>query len=544
MKITNVVYNLLLEQVTNKKILNFCIEKWFGQNASDEEKNKAEDYLEKFSKVKGRFKEETPEIVTFLNRFKNFDPKFIKNEQHYSKEQMIFILNDYYSGRERVESKINIPKELSGKTIPVTQEAIELSKKLWYEKNPSLIIDEDGFRVYKIHTKQQSIAMGFYSQNTAHRLSGNNSLGYMNMTRWCVTYPDSGNLWVNYRTSHNRTFYFVIDESRTQMVQEGNTRQGKYFISALQYDNKKDATTKYRITSMMNDGDSSMDESQVLKIYPKLANHLNLITPTNYNSDIEQGVDLDEVEYITEQENSRYEFASVNNFLKEEYISLGKIITKEKSWRSMNQDLRSLYINSTTNENMFTKFSTKEILKIVESDTKNFRHLDNRIKSGGHVAGFKELYAKLMSSDYIVDIKKSLKGHAVSLYQSRTTKKYGLFDKLKGTWLEKNGITYDDEYFASDDTADFDIAMPDNHDEIFTAQLYRRGPSRDNTSFVFLSTGEEEDGYSGYFLSEAKWQELKSELDSRDEYRDNGDDADDVNFDGDNEDQADLNEIN
>ena len=52
MKINDILYNILLEEFENKKILRTCMLNWYGENPSNEQTFEADNLLTKFYELK------------------------------------------------------------------------------------------------------------------------------------------------------------------------------------------------------------------------------------------------------------------------------------------------------------------------------------------------------------------------------------------------------------------------------------------------------------------------------------------------------------
>lgn len=81
MKITDLIYDMLVEEFGNKKLLNAMLVKWYGQELTDDQKNEGEFLLTKFFELKNRLSLKLPEVVTFLNKFEDFNVNNLKEPQ-------------------------------------------------------------------------------------------------------------------------------------------------------------------------------------------------------------------------------------------------------------------------------------------------------------------------------------------------------------------------------------------------------------------------------------------------------------------------------
>ncbi|MFM1796918.1 MAG: hypothetical protein RL733_699, partial [Actinomycetota bacterium] len=117
----------------------------------------------------------------------------------------------------------------------------------------------------------------------------------------------------------------------------------------------------------------------------------------------------------------------------------------------MDDGLKKSYIDLTTQQNLFERFSTKELLVKIKERPGEVKSVDRRVKMVGYEDGFGVLYTKMMQTEFIPDQRKSLKNGNISLFENRRTKKNGLFDKSNGDWISLGGIRYEDFYSKIDD---------------------------------------------------------------------------------------------
>lgn len=518
MKIQELIYDMLIEEFGNKKLLNLMLTKWYGQELTDEQRSEGEFLLTKFFELKNRLTIKLPEIVTFLNKYDNFDANNIKEITVYTLDQAKFIVGEFFDFENGLTSQDDTPEVLRGRNLPPSPERVEASKSLWFAQNSNLIINEDGFRVYAIKNRKDSINYGYYEgymskqepyvSQRAHR-------------QWCTTeHNESSNLYGGYR--NRRTFYFIIDESKNPEVQP-NVLISQYYLSALQY--ATDSPTNYKVTSILNDGsDPVFTEQQLYRIYPKLNGKLDKIVPVEYNQS-ELGSITDDLDRVDERESNPFEFAKVSKQLKKRYVDAGKTITTRRSWETMEDGLKKAYIDLTTRENVFERFTTQELLDKIKSKTSELNSLDRRVKIVGYENGFGALYSKMMETKFIPNQKISLKNNGLSLFQERTTKKFGVFSISKGDWITFNGVTYNDVFTKVSD----DIFISDDGDT-FTVEVYSKSSTPDESSFYIVIPID--DSINGYFVSHNKWLELQEKLTKEGE---------ETNFDREND--SDMSEI-
>jgi hypothetical protein len=494
---------MIVEEFGNKKLLNTMLLKWYGQELTDEQKNEGEFLLTKFFELKNRLSTKLPEVITFLNKFEGFDANNLKEVTVYTIEQVKFIVGEFFDIENNGKEQDQTPEILRGRDLPPTPERVEASKGLWFAQNDNLIVNEEGFRVYAIRTRKDSINYGYYEGYLSQQEPYVSQRSHM---QWCTTrHVESSNLYGGYR--NRRTFYFIIDESKNPEV-EPNVEISQYYLSALQYAN--DSPTNFRVTSILNDGsDPVFTEQQLYRTFPKLSGHLDKIVPVEY-SEKELGAITDDLDRVDERENNPFEFAKVGKQLKKKYIDSGKTLTKMKSWTTMDDGLKQSYIDLTTRQNVFERFSTKELLLKIKSRPSEVKSLDRRVKMVGYEDGFGVLYSKMMETEFIPDQRKSLKNGDISLFENRRTRKFGLFNKSMGEWVMLGGQSYEDYFNKIDD----DVFISDDGD-MFTVEIYSKSNVPDESSFYIVIPID--DNINGYFVSHRKWLELQEKLHREDE---------------------------
>ena len=382
----------------------------------------------------------------------------------------------------------------------------EKSKELWYGTR-HLIFEDNGFRVYNVPDQATSIAFGWYLYyiRYTYNYSGNN---------WCTTTPSSNNFFQSKRG--DRSFYFVIDESKFPQSNDNRsnppTDGPNFFLSALQImaPNNYDRA-KYKVTGIHNPGEPTFDEENLLRLYPKLRPLLDTdklqYVPWSKNDQLGGGRNVDPISRINEREGDEFEFAVRPPNEKLEYINRqGAVLRKAKSWRSMTEAMKKQYSFATlTRDNMYDKFSNSELFKALSQAER--KTLDNRINIvRPEEGGIKLIIKNIMQNDFYVDERLSLDKDYISLYKSRSSGKFGIYNLKEDNWVNFDGITFDDEYHQISERP-----YKTNDGKRFFAIIYGRSSTPDNSSFYVLLPvmGNKIDGY---FVSAKKWDELKVQL--------------------------------
>lgn len=526
MRINDIVYDMLVEEVKNKTLFNALMTKW-RLEYPELTPEQGEEIYNKHSVIKPNITEDRPGVVTFLARhdgnhgFRKFNINDLKDITKFTLKEILDFLKTYsgfkmggdVDGGEETP-KVNVNKVFEENGNQPTESKIEASKAMWESDNA--IINEDGFRVYSILNQTQVIRMGYYYQ-TIHKqawLKYNRNTQYNTgvSAPWCVTwrgsdvterdtegnylYGQGGNLYGNYRTRHQRTFYFVIDESRNPLSED--PKESKYYMSALQIDD----SGSYRITSMFNDGDNTYSWQEVVAIYPKLANHRNLIGYREMSDEELESATITDT--INEMLGSPNEFARQTDEVKEQYIDNGGTINTVKSWKSMSNELKTKYVDMMTVADAFTRVSSSELLNTIIATPGYLNKLDRKLKILGK-SGIGYLVDDFMKNDYEL-VRTNVTNNKIRIYQNKRTKEYGIYDITKFNWVTVNGALLNDSFSegkmiaAKDDEGTYYSIIPYHSSHNVTFYVVTDNPT--------LHGGGEAEGY---FVSERTWEEKLSQ---------------------------------
>lgn len=539
MNIKDIVRKHLTEAQMSRETEAFLLNKWRGSTPES-----VKIIYDWFESVKNGFPLDPDKVrgglLAFLGWFngsspkrEKFDLKNIRNIRAYSLEQIKRLWTEYKTepfviGDENVENKLSVDKvfydtydtisdytiknyvtgnldTISEKDKNTLSDLLQKSKDLWFGTR-YLVFEDEGFRVYEIPDQITSMAYGWFLYFVRYKYDfrGNN---------WCTTYPNSNNLFISKR--RDRSFYFVIDESKKPDLvgYHGNPQHNEsdpfFYLGALQILNPEKNTHQYKLTGIHNPGEPIFDTEGLLKIYPKLAPLIQsdklVYKPWDDSEALkkERG-GRNPVDLINEIEGDEYEFAIRPANEKIEYINRpGATIQKSRSWRSMTDAMKKQYSFGTlTRENMFDKFSTSDLFKaMTQGERKTLENKINILRP--NEGGIKLIVNNIMQNDFYVNERLSLNKDYLSLYKSRTTGKFGIFNLNENNWVNHDGVTYDDEYKQISQSA-----YQTTDKKRFYVLIYSRSSQPDNTSFYFLLpiTGNKIDGY---FVSAKKWEELK-----------------------------------
>lgn len=512
MKFNDLVYNIVLEAALTKNTLGALTNKW-GKEFTPE---KIKKYGEWFLTQKEGFTPKMPQVVTFLNRFDGksgrefFDPKNLKDIIQYTPQQIEFLYYEYHDPEEEQIDQdsvflYNPEKNPTNPTKPdrsPNNAKIEASKNLWYGDKYK-IVDDGGFRIYEIPNQQVSINFGYYLQ-TYHEPPYN-----IPGPQWCTTWWNENNYYANKRP--DRYFYFVIDESK-HPEKNKNVEISKFYLSALQA-MKPGYGIQYKLTPITNPGEPTVTKEELIRIYPKIGPHLDKITFKEFDAETELVI-RNIISQINEQPGNRYEFKRMEKRYKKQFIANNGTLRLAESWMSLDEELKKLYINNTNSNNLYDRFSTYEMISQIQKTPWEVESLSRHIGIilGDSSKGMGVIITQMMKGEFIPQ-RQSISNDKVFLYQSKTTKKFGLWydDKMKPRWVKLGGIVYEPNYYEMNIDAYFD-----KEGNAYVVETYSKSSSStDDTSFYCVFPSDYSGGpqnVDGYFISAKKWNELKSEL--------------------------------
>jgi hypothetical protein len=532
MNIRDLVYDVIVEEVKNKKLFNFLLKKWFGDTPTSAQMRRAEMDLTLFSEKQKGLTPKNPAVFSFLLRHDGnhglpaFDPSKLMDISQYSLEEIESLLHEF-----KDEALTTQEDEFAGK-LDSSPEKVAASKKLW-SSDRDVVVDEGGFKVHFVSDARESIKYGYYQQKLAEKLRGaNGTLGQ----QWCVTgrhTSDSrGNLWGTYRPT--RTFWFVVDESKNPKDNE-NWEVFRYYLSALQYcvnstDSRGNRYDGFKLTSLLNDGDNLKTWEQVVEIYPQLAEHREEFE-TFVKYDEGELLNRDTISRITETP-GRNEFAAARREIKKAYIERGGTIKTERSWLSMDTKLREIYITTTTSRDVIDKFQSYELMttiKMIGSEfnllNKHIKSLGSRLDENGRIVnqnmsdlGVGVIYQHLMREEFIV-ARSSIDNPVIQLLNSKVNKKsFGLYHFGKNNWVIHDGITFEPPYNENNTL----LYVDDQGKDYLVESYVKNNGDIDNTTlYCVYPVNDENELGKGHFIGAKKWDELSSKMHPKNEDEDN-----------------------
>ena len=525
MNIKDLVYDVIVEEVKNKKLFNFLLKKWYGDNPTPEQIQRAEGDLTLFTEKQKSLTIKNPAVYTFLTRHDGnhglpaFDPSKLMDITQYSLEEIESLLHEF----KDATLSAGDDDEFKGK-LESTPEKVEASKKLWLSDRDT-VLNEEGFKVHYVPDARESIKYGFYQQAMAQKYGG---------VQWCVTGRNTSdsrsNLWGTYRPK--RTFFFVMDESKNPK-DNPSASVHKYYICALQYcerdtDYRGQSYTGFKMTSMLNDGDTPKTWEEVIAIYPQLAEHRDLFKYEKY--DESELFNKDVVGRVTETPGNRFEFKSLRRELKKAYIDRGGTISTAESWKSMDTNLRNLYILTTTARDCKDKYQSYELMSEIKKTGNEYRLLDSTLKSLGNrqdqqgrtvneslgELGVGYIYQHLMETEFTIG-RASLDNPQIKLFKSKKTKKFGLYDLRKTTWVNHDGILFEPHYEEGSTTL-----YVDDNEKQYLVEIYvtSGGQINESSLYVVYPVEEENDMAGAHFIGSKQFEQLSAKFHPKDEEED------------------------
>lgn len=496
MKITGIFKKILEEEVANKKLFNFLLDKW-REEKPDLTDAAAEGLYNRFQQIKGNLNPNLPQVISFLYRFDGnfgytaFNKDYLKDISKYTYQQIKSLIDEYtpLDDLEEVEDKT----VFNNKDTKPTPEKIQASKDLWFGDR-YCILNLPGFRVYDIPDQSTSVKFGYYAETILKQLHGT--------FIWCVARRKDhnlNNLWSYYRSDEKRSFYFVIDESRSPEVNT-NSEENKFYVSALQYDDS--SHYKYRITSVLNDGDVSYNWEQIVRKFPQLKDKKDLILNKPYS---EKELEEKSIFNFISESPGQYEFRRIGKGLKKLYINNGGIIRKPESWVSMDKELKSLYVNTIKEDNYTTKISTFSLLNEIKKIGNDLSMLNNRLIAVG-LKGVAHIFEYFYENNFYIG-RISIENPNIKLYVSKTDGKFGLFDTRNGDWVVKNGQSFEPDFSKITETT-----IKDDKDVPYVVEIYSKTNVPNEHSFYALSPLGETTSTKSYFLSASAYNKLSEKM--------------------------------
>ncbi len=489
MKFTNIVYDMIVEEVKNKSLINSLLAKWQTENESLTYQD-VESIYEKFAgRIQNGIRVDKPEILTFLNHFDGVhtkpkfprEPNLLKDITKYTYAQIIFLIDEYGLGDGGVEQ---IDRFRIGNDVEPNEEIIEASKELW-SSDKNAVINENGFRMYGVPDQATAIKYGYYEGEMAKKIHRLFPQEY-GFNQWCVTrYRINSNLWSSYR-SRRYTFYFAIDDNRNFNVQpqEGEEVEtpkfnyAKYYLSAIIV--LDGSASNFKIADLQNNNEYDITWEKLIQIFPALDGKRELFKWKEYNEDEELVNPSDIRNKINEDRNSPWWFARMTKANKAAYIQNQGTLREPDSWLSMDEDLRKLYIDTSTRNNVLDKFKSRAFLRTILSIPANKKSLERRLGILGFENGLNVIVDNIIRNDF-EPYRTSMDNPNLVIYESRGDGKYAIYNTLTLSPLVKDGVDYD-AFYSLIKT----LAYTDKNGTLYYIEVFSKTNQVDDESFYSI----------------------------------------------------------
>lgn len=489
MKFTNIVYDMIVEEVKNKSLINSLLAKWQTENESLTYQD-VESIYERFAgRIQNGIRLDKPEILTFLNHFDGVhtkpkfprEPNLLKDITKYTYAQIIFLIDEYGLGDGGVEQ---IDRFRVGNDVEPNEEIIEASKELW-SSDKNAVINENGFRLYGVPDQATAIKYGYYEGEMAKKIHRLFPQEY-GFNQWCVTrYRINSNLWSSYR-SRRYTFYFAIDDNRNFNVQpqEGEEVETpkfnyvKYYLSAIIV--LDGSASNFKIADLQNNNEYDITWEKLIQIFPALDGKRELFKWKEYNEDEELVNPSDIRNKINEDRNSPWWFARMTKANKAAYIQNQGTLREPDSWLSMDEDLRKLYIDTSTRNNILDKFKSRAFLRTILSIPANKKSLERRLGILGFENGLNVIVDNIIRNDF-EPYRTSMDNPNLVIYESRGDGKFAIYNTLTLSPLVKDGVDYD-AFYSLIKT----LAYTDKNGTLYYIEVFSKTNQVDNESFYSI----------------------------------------------------------
>lgn len=337
----------------------------------------------------GRHYINVPEITTLAARFPNMIPVFENKSTLLDLKLYPWSVMEFWMDFIREDNTV-IDEEniVPGTTLPI-DEQLTIAKERWQDP-ANQIINEGGVIVYKIESKNESIALGSIQRVLSlKRKQEGNSRGNL---YWCTTVPinDRGrsNLWTNYRPSNG--FYYVWDQNKNE--------DDKYYATAILA--KRDGT--YGFVDLYNATTTGHNWAYFVGIYPQL-NDKQQLFPW-FGTTRKETTDLT-LNKISMNPDNEYYFGGIPKSWQYAYVESGKHVPVVDAFLTMEAKTRKLYVEKTTklNNDLQSRFVCSDpdtpfgIIDILRLETKPdnllklLEHKLNILEVPGGVLAIKKL---------------------------------------------------------------------------------------------------------------------------------------------------------
>ena len=251
-----------------------------------------------------------------------------------------------------------------------------------------------------------------------------------------------------------------------------------------------------------------MSWEEIVKIYPKLNEHKDLIIEKKYDGSKELEI-TSIVGQISENEGSRYEFKKQSRLLKKRFIELNNSLQKPESWMSLDDGLRKIYILNTTRDNAKNKFDNYNLISEIRKNQVNFKLLHKKLTDLGFKEGITYILGDMLKTRFNI-LKTEYTNKHISILQHKYTKEMGIFDYLKGDWLEKNNIRYE-PFYNKRQTKLYKYNDEDKSVRCIVEEYTINGTIEDKTFYGIYDSSDKSGAYQSHFMSRKAFLRLLSD---------------------------------
>ena len=316
----------------------------------------------------------TPEITSLVERFPEMETTLsnlgiMMDLKNYPWEVMEYYVDLVRANNAVIDEENIVP----GTKLPL-EEQLQLAKDMWVRPE-NQIINEGGLIVYKIESKNESIALGSILRVLHNiRKAAGNSRGNL---YWCTAVPlndnSRSNLWTTYRPQ--RAFYYLWDQNRHQEVNE--------YCSSIQ----THQNGSYTFVDLYNNTTPNLGWNEVVAMYPQLDGKEDRFPWFGTTTKEREDLTMDK---ITMRPGDKHYFGTIPKSYQEAYVDSGRHVKKVKAFLTMDAKTRKLYVDKTTktNNDLQTRFvcddpndpfGILEVLRLEIKPENLYKYLDAKI---------------------------------------------------------------------------------------------------------------------------------------------------------------------
>ena len=236
-------------------------------------------------------------------------------------------------------------------------------------------------------------------------------------------------------------------------------------------------TMKIIIIHLQNNNEYDITWEKLIQISPALDGKRELFKWKEYNEDEELVNPSDIRNKINEDRNSPWWFARMTKANKASYIQNQGTLREPDSWLSMDEDLRKLYIDTSTRNNVLDKFKSRAFLRTILSIPANKKSLERRLGILGFENGLNVIFDNIIRNDFS-PYRTSIDNPNLVIYESTSDGKYAIYNTLTLNPLVKDGVDYD-AFYSLIKT----LAYADKNGKLYYIEVFSKTNQVDDESF-------------------------------------------------------------